>query len=126
VFSSTVQEDPVNAEGELVQRVLPSREEMQAEVNRLTAIAADRNYKIGWVGVQFKKKYGFFPPKTMAPKPQYTESDMRAEFDRLRAEAFTKGHQHGWVAARFDRRFGHFPPYAWVQELQPKVEEWQL
>lgn len=124
VFTVTIEEDPVSATGKLVEFKPPPKDQMKNALAELIKIGKEREYKPMWALLQFKKRFGFFPPKRLVPKEPATEESMRSTFNRLKAEMETKGRHRRWVSMEFERVFGRFPPYEWTAELEPKIEEW--
>jgi superfamily II DNA or RNA helicase len=58
----------------------------------LTAIAAERGYKPGWIAHQYRKKFGDWPPRGARPLPREPSVEVR-RWVRSRMIAYARGRQ---------------------------------
>ncbi len=78
--------------------------EKQAELSRLLREGEKRGWSLGFVSMEYMKKFGERPDLS-----QVDAGAKQADYQRLLRMAAMKGFNPGWAKHRFRARYGHFP-----------------
>lgn len=108
-------------DGELVEVRAATVDEKRLEFDRLVKLAAERNYRGGWVYHRYREKFGVAPPaawvkeaKAAIAERPYTLDEKHEYLERLKAERRERGHAIEWLYKRYQAKFGEPVPGPWM------------